>query len=60
LLAQIRSEAFSFRMISILRTMERRTAAQAGKYVVPVSGSQGVQPGDHNMQVNLFFGDTTA
>jgi hypothetical protein len=55
LLAQIRSEAFSSRMISSLHAIERNTAARAGKYAVPVSGSQGVQTGDHNTQVNNYF-----
>lgn len=55
LLAQIRSEAFSSRMISILHAIERNTAARAGNSAVPVSGSQGVQTGDHNTQVNYYF-----
>ena len=56
LLAQIRSEAFSSRMISTLHAIERNTAARAGNYPVPVSGSQGVQIGDRNTQVSYFIG----
>jgi RIP homotypic interaction motif len=33
--------------------------SQAGKYAVTVQGSQGVQVGDHNTQVNTF-GTATA
>jgi hypothetical protein len=29
----------------------------AGKYAVPVSGSQGVQVGDHGVQVSYYFGE---
>lgn len=35
-------------------------ADPAGKYAIPVSGSQGVQAGDHNTQVNYFIGEHTS
>jgi hypothetical protein len=57
LLAQIRSEAFSSRIISVLHSIERNTATRAGKYAVAVSGSQGVQVGDHNTQVIFIEGN---
>jgi hypothetical protein len=30
------------------------TGTAAGKYDVTISGSQGIQVGDHNVQVNRF------
>jgi uncharacterized protein YidB (DUF937 family) len=54
LLAQIRSEAFSSRMISILHAIERNTAARAGKYAVPVSGSHDVLADDRNTQADDY------
>lgn len=34
-----------------------RAGARSGKYIVTISGGQGVQVGDRNMQVNYFGGD---
>ena len=37
-----------------LMSLVDEAGSRAGKYVVTVRGSQGVQVGDHNMQTNIF------
>jgi hypothetical protein len=37
-----------------------RAGARSGKYKLTISGGQGVQVGDHGMQVNFFGGDVRA
>jgi len=55
LLAQIRSDAFSTRVITILHSIERNTAQPAETRAVSLLGSQGAMIGDRNTQVNNFY-----
>ena len=65
LLAQIRSEAFYSRMISVMQAIEQHTAAladderghgdslRAGRYAVSAQGAQDVQVGSYNSQIDI-------
>jgi hypothetical protein len=48
------SDADLARAAQELMALLDTAGSQAGKYVVSVSGSQGVQVGDHNIQNNTF------